>query len=146
MKTTLTFKKSIIVLLFALPLSVFAQCNSFMKLKCNPILKPYLSSGQVFNSTLLSEDKAKLLLTFYEGMNYRIVVCSQPELGNVQMRLKDGKNKIVFTGSVQESNFWDLKVDATQVMTIEVLTPVLENTESMVKSGCVSLMVGFKPY
>lgn len=146
MKINSTVRKGIIVLVFALPLSVFAQCNTFMKLKCNPVLKPYMSSGQVFNSTLLSDDKAKLLLTFYEGMNYRIVVCGQEELGNIQMRLKDGKNKVVFTGTVEESNFWDLKVDATQVMTIEVLTPKSEESENIIKSGCVSLMVGFKPY
>ncbi|MDQ3192781.1 MAG: hypothetical protein M3Q58_14395 [Bacteroidota bacterium] len=146
MKINSTIRKSIIALLLALPLSVMAQCNAFMKLKCNPVLKPYMSSGQVFNSTLLSDDKAKLLLTFYEGMNYRIVVCGQKELGNIQMRLKDGKNKVVFTGTVEESNFWDLKVDATQVMTIEVITPAVEGTEKQINSGCVSLMVGFKPY
>lgn len=45
-----------------------------MKIKCNPVLKPYVDSGRTFNSILLSEDKAKMLMTFYEGLNYRIAV------------------------------------------------------------------------
>lgn len=139
-------RRSIILFIFSLPFSVFAQCNTFMKAKCNPILKPYLSSGREINSTLLSEDKAEMFITFYEGLDYRITLCSQKELGNVEMRLKDGKNDLIFSGKVQDSNFWDIKVASTQVMTIEVITPAAQTSDNLDKSGCVSLMVGFKPY
>jgi hypothetical protein len=141
------YKLKAIIFAAALALPVFAsaQCTTFLKTRCAPHLKPYISSGQAFNSTLLSEDRAKIVMTFYEGMEYRVVLCSHKDLGNVQLRIKDGKNKVLFTGNVEEKHSWDLKVDVTQVMTIEVITPPAQTADNFDKSGCVSLLIGFKP-
>jgi hypothetical protein len=139
------FKSIFVFFLLLAPALVSGQCNTFSKAKCNPLLKPYISSGKVFNSTLLSEDRARLVMTFYQDMEYRILMCSQKELGDVLVRVKNGKNKVIFSGKSSEAKFWDLKMDNTQVVTIEVITPPSQTKDNFDKSGCVSLMIGFKP-
>jgi hypothetical protein len=138
-------KGILIFLIMAAPVVASAQCTTFLKTKCNPVLRPYISSGKAFNSTLLSEDRARLVMTFYQDMEYRIVLCSQKNLGDVVIRVKDGKNKVLFTGKSSEASFWDIKMDNTQVVTLEVITPPIETKDNLDKSGCVSLLVGFKP-
>ncbi len=121
----------------------FAQCASFTRGKCMSKLKPYISTEQVHSSTLLTNDKTKTSMTFYFGDEYRILICAHKDLGKVEVNLKDKLNNVVFTTKGYESVVWDFNVENTQDLTLEVITPP-GKTGAEEKSGCVSIIVGFK--
>jgi len=135
-------KLVILVLASNLPLIGSAQCNSFVKSKCIPNMKPYINSGQTNASTLIAGDHTEISRTFYSGQNYRIMVCSQASLGDVKFNLKDAGNNIIFSNKGY-GNLWDFKCETTQELTIEVIT-ASSSDAGLDKSGCVSILIGFK--
>lgn len=134
---------SIVAIVFCFKLS-FSQCQGYAKGKCLPQLKPYINGGQLFSTTLLSNDKTELTKTFYSGQNYRVLVCGQKDLGEITFKLKDAYNNVVFTNKGY-GNFWDFNVQSTQEFTIEVTTPEGDPSATLDKSGCVAIIVGFNP-
>jgi hypothetical protein len=122
---------------------VQAQCRSFAKNKCVPALAPY-KFNESFNSAQLAPgEEAEVNLTFYSGQDYRVMVCAHPILGEVNWKLVDNNNKIVFESLADEPkpNF-DLKVATTMQMKLVVWVPTQAKSE-MVHVGCVAIMVGF---
>jgi hypothetical protein len=122
---------------------VQAQCRSFAKNKCVPALAPY-KFNESFNSAQLAPgEEAEVNLTFYSGQDYRVMVCTHPILGEVNWKLVDNNNKIVFESLADEPkpNF-DLKVATTMQMKLVVWVPTQPKSE-MVHVGCVAIMVGF---
>jgi hypothetical protein len=142
----LYFLKAIVAAcIIALPVASPAQCTTFVKKKCMPKIQPFTLSGQVNTSTLSSGQKTSMNLTFYAGQDYRIVVCAQPELGDVSFVIMDMQKKVVFDSKKNDlPDFWDFKVKNTQQFIVEVQVPESESTSSVPPSGCVSIMVGFK--
>ena len=131
------------IAIFAISTISFSQCNIYAKTKCLPKLKPYLNTEQLYTTTLLNGDKATLPMTFYYGIEYRIIICAQEALGKIKFNLKDGNNNIVFTTSAYSTIMWDFNVANTQDLTIEVITAD-NTTDQLDKSGCASIIVGFK--
>jgi hypothetical protein len=123
-----------------LSIDVYAQCNSFTKNKCRPKVLPYNSVEQIHSTVLLSNDKLRLNTTFYYGDDYRIVVCGDETLGKITLNLKDKSNKVVFTTSGFGSIQWDFKVESTQDLTLEVITPAPPKGEDLDRSGCISVI------
>ena len=136
-------KLFLLILTLNLPLWSMAQCMGFAKNKCLPKLSPYNNSGQMYNTTLLSGDRTELSMTFYAGQNYRILVCAQKELGEVQFKLKDVNNNVIFSNKGY-GNLWDFNVQVTQELTIEATTPASDPDVILDNSGCVAILVGFK--
>lgn len=124
----------------------FAQCNAFSKVKCAPKMKPYINSQQLANTVLLTGDKTELSSTFYYGDEYRLIVCAQEALGKIKVNIKDANDKVVFTTSGYGVIMWDFNLEATQDLTIEVIAPQSDQkaADGLDKSGCVSIMMGFK--
>lgn len=146
MKQTYSLKTiaAIVVLVFS-NLAINAQCASFQKKKCMPKIQPFTLNGQVNTSVLSSGQKTSLNLTFYSGQDYRIVVCGQPQLGDLTFKVMDSNKKVVFDSQKNDyPDFWDFKVKNTQQFIVEVQVPESESTSSVLPSGCVSIMVGFK--
>ncbi|HEY0030086.1 MAG TPA: hypothetical protein VGC65_04965 [Bacteroidia bacterium] len=142
-----SFTKALVaVCIIALPATpLIAQCTSFVKKKCMPKIQPFTQNGQVNTTTLTAGQKTSLNLTFYSGQDYRILVCAQEQLGDVSFVVKDMQKKVVFDSKKNDlPDFWDFKVKNTQQFTIEVQIPDSESTSSVLPSGCVSIMVGFK--
>ncbi|MFL5764527.1 MAG: hypothetical protein ACJ77K_11350 [Bacteroidia bacterium] len=140
------FSRAIIAAcIIALPAVSSAQCTTFVKKKCMPKISPFTLNGQVNTTTLSSGQTTSMNLTFYAGQDYRIVVCAQPELGDVSFVIKDMQKKVVFDSKKNDlPDFWDFKVKNTQQFVVEVQVPESESTSSTPPSGCVSIMVGFK--
>lgn len=110
-----------------------------------PKIKPFTSNGQMNTSTLSSGQSASMNLTFYSGQAYRILVCAQEVLGDVSFKVLDVNHKVIFDSQQNNApDFWDFKVKNTQQLTVEVSVPPSESTSSVLPSGCVSVMVGFK--
>ncbi len=134
-----------VLFISALPLLLNAQCKGFTKKECLPELKPYVYNGQL-NSAILNEgDVAELLLTFYNGQDYRVFICSQPILGNVEYRLLDTDRNVIFYNKDHDfTKVWDFKSNSTQQLIVQVRVPQGESRSDIVQSGCVSILVGFK--
>ncbi|OFY20663.1 MAG: hypothetical protein A2W98_00925 [Bacteroidetes bacterium GWF2_33_38] len=132
-------------MLTAIPFLGFSQCKGFTKKECLPVLEPYLYNGQL-NSAILNEgDVAELLLTFYGGQDYRILVCSQDMLGTVEFKLFDTERNEIFSNKEHNLvNVWDFNANSTQQLIVQVKVPAPTEKKELVNSGCVSILVGFK--
>ena len=93
-----------------LSMATFAQCRSFAKNKCVPELAPY-KFNETFNSAQLAPgEEAEVSYTFYSGQDYRVMVCTHPILGEVNWKLVDQNNKIIFESLADDpKHHFDLK-------------------------------------
>ncbi len=121
------------------------QCNNFTKKTCIPQLSPYIFNGQV-NATLLNEgDVAEVVLTFYANQDYRLLICSESLLGNIEFRLYDTQNTLLFDNKKYDyAKMWDFNSTATQQIRVEIEVPEGLDLDNIAKNGCVSILVGFK--
>ena len=121
-----------------------AQCKKFTKKVCLPTLSPYTYNGQL-NSAILGEgDVAELLLTFHKGHKYRVSVCNEEMIGEVQFKIFDTKKNLIFERSQEsEEPFWDFISKSTQQLIIQITVPEEEPKDEILKDGCVTILVGF---
>ena len=143
------------IIVFALaisfPLMAFSQCKGFAKKKCLPELKPFIHNGQLNSTTLVEGESAELVMTFHAGQHYRVMICAQEALEHVSFKMMDMDREIVFNSADEgDARNWDFNVNATQQMIILVSVPkagkhdAAKLTGTLVQSGCVALLVGFK--
>lgn len=121
-----------------------AQCKAFAKSKCVPELAPFRFNETFSAAQLAPGEEAEVNLTFYSGQEYRVMVCPHPILGEVNWKLVDSNNKIVFESLADEpKRTFDLKVAATQQLKVVVWVPSKSKTD-MVHVGCVAILLGFR--
>jgi len=140
-----------LAILISLPIAGYSQCKSFAKRKCLPTLKPFIHNGQLNSTTLMEGESAELVMTFHAGQQYRLKVCARETLGNVSFKVMDMQRDVIFDSSKEKSapDNWDFDVNATQQMIIMVSVPKAKSSSAdlpgtLVQSGCVALLVGFK--
>lgn len=121
-----------------------AQCRSFAKNKCLPGIAPY-KFNESFNAAQLAPgEEAEVQLTFFSGQEYRVMVCAHPILGDVNWKLVDENNKIVFESLAPEAKpHFDLKAVNTTRMKVVVWVPSKPKSD-LVHVGCVAILMGFK--
>ena len=142
----------LLMLAINLPHTGYSQCKGFAKNKCLPQLTPFIHNGQLNSTTLVEGESAELVMTFYSGQQYRVLVCGQKTLGQIEFQLMDTDRNVIFDSKKQKSaGYWDFDVNSTQQFIILVTTPKPGEHSSaklpgtLLQSGCVSLLVGFKP-
>lgn len=122
-----------------------AQCNAFTKKKCLPQLAPFIHNGQLNSVSLYAGESVELMMTFYSGQKYRLQVCAQEVLGDMNFKVMDAKRTVIFDNrDHRNAGSWDFNVASTQQLIIEVSAPPSKTTHDIQESGCVSLLVGFK--
>lgn len=126
-----------------LPAITSAQCNSYTKRKCKPSLDPY-SSVQISSTLLRPGDVAEVMLTFYSGQTYRLLVCSQDQLGEVGFKLYDTDKALIYESEANsEPKTFDFKVESTQQLILEVDIPMTaEAVNGVADEGCISVLIG----
>ncbi len=135
--------KYIIPVLFLLPVLANAQCRAFTKNKCLPLLEGYVQNDNYNSAVLVPGDEAELLLTFYSGKDYRIVVGSHPVLGDVEFELVDTNDEMIYSNKTAENkSVFDFKMSNTQQLIVRVRVPKQEGAIS--HEGCVTVLVGSK--
>jgi hypothetical protein len=127
-------------------LELSAQCKYFTQRKCLPQLSPYQNNGQINTTVLFEGDSASLRMTFFSEQEYRLVVCSHTSLGDsVYFKIRDLDNELLYN-SKGKDNVWDFKVNSTQDLSVDVIVPrQANNMTGLPQSGCVSVILGFKP-
>lgn len=141
------FLKIILPLLLMLPLASNAQCRSFTKKRCLPQLEGYIQNDNFNSAVLIPGDEAELLLTFYAGKEYRLLVCGHPVLGDLQFEVLDTDEQLIYSndgkGGEAQSGF-DFKVASTQQLIVRIRVPDTDSPSTLLHEGCVSVMVGSK--
>ena len=139
---------TVIIVSLLVTTNASGQCKRYTKKYCLPSLSPYLHNGQLTSAVLTPGDSADVEFTFNAGKKYRILVCNQEQIGIVQFKVMDNSRKVLYKSDPKEANSsWDFKVNNTQQFIIQLSVPVMEKsnqTNNLVASGCVSLLVGFK--
>lgn len=138
------FLNIFILALLLVPFGANAQCKSFTKKQCRPSVDPYIHNGQMNSAVLYPDDKADIMLTFYSGQEYRLVVCSEEQLGDVTFKVTDIDKKVIYDSEGKDSNVFDFKVTSTRQLIVTVVVPESENTHDLDYNGCVSVLVGFQ--
>ena len=122
-----------------------AQCKSFTKKNCLDALDPYVFDGQLNSAILTEGDVAELLLTLYGGQSYRILICGQDILGQIEFNLYDTNRNLIYSNKDHDFvNHWDFKSNSTQQLIVQVIIPKQESSDDMLHNGCVSILKGFK--
>lgn len=134
----------ILLLSLLIPIGVSSQCRAFTKKKCRPEVAPYIHNGQMNSAVLFPGDSADIMLTFYSGQEYRLVICAEEQLGDVSYKVSDIDKNVIFDSKNSEKKTFDFKVESTQQLIVSVDVPDSDNTHDMDFQGCVSILVGFK--
>jgi hypothetical protein len=133
----------IIPLLLLLPGLADAQCRAFTKNKCLPLLDGYVQNDNYNSAVLVPGDEAELLLTFYSGKEYRIVVGSHPVLGDVEFEIVDTNDEMIYSSKTSDNkSLFDFKMSNTQQLIVKVRVPKQES--AIQHEGCVTVLVGSK--
>ena len=127
-----------------LPLAAQSQCRQFTKTNCLPALQGYVQNDNYNSAILVPGDEAELLLTFYAGKEYRMVVCSKPILGQVTYEILDTNQELIHKGNTVDSNIFDFRMATTQQLIVRISVPELTHETAIIPDGCVAVMVGFK--
>jgi hypothetical protein len=140
------FLKIILPILLILPLMSSAQCRSFTKKKCLPELEGYAQNDNFNSAVLIPGDEAELLLTFYAGKEYRLLVCAHPVLGKVEFEVLDTDDEVIYNSDdeVEDEHIFDFKVASTQQLIVRIRVPESESPSTLIHEGCVSVMIGSK--
>jgi hypothetical protein len=144
----ITLIASVLIGLLCLTNTVSAQCRGFTKKRCFPSLSPYIHNGQLTSAILRPGDSADIDLIFNAGKEYKIVLCSQDQLGDVHFKILDQSRKVLYESTPEEKNpSWSFKVENTQQLIVQLKVPKMEKSNqrnNIVPNGCVALLVGFK--
>ena len=136
---------SLIILLSVLiPIGVNGQCRGFTKKTGRPLVEPYIHNGQMNSAVLFPGDSADIVLTFYSEQQYRLVICSEEQLGDVSYKVSDIERNLIFDSKNSDSKVFDFIVESSQQLVISVAVPKSEHTHDIDFQGCVAILVGFK--
>jgi hypothetical protein len=134
-------RSTILLLAYLLLGSIYAhaQCDDVAQ-DCSYDLLPFNSDGQFYRAQLFPGEQAKMRITFYEGIVYRIVPCSEdPKSNPLVFTLYDKRgNKLFSNAGTLDQRAWDFAFGATADYLIEVSLGKPSN------SGCVAIQIGYK--
>jgi len=125
-----------------------AQCKSFVKNGCAPQLTPYIHDGN-YQAVMMSEgEEAEVYKTIFAGQQYRLLVCVDQSLPNVEFVVTDIRRTVLFDNRKNDhAKFWDFKADASQQIKITIRIPKPKKQtgiEPKLNAGCVGLLFGLK--
>ena len=110
------------------------------------MLEGYIQNDNFNSAVLIPGDEAELLLTFYAGKEYRLLVCGHPVLGELEYEVLDTDEETIYSSGKSDNadNIFDFKVATTQQLIVRIRVPEGGNPSALVHEGCVSIMVGSK--
>ncbi len=129
--------------MFVLAAGANAQCRAFTKNRVLPNLTGFIQNEN-YNAALFMEgDEAELLMTFYGGKDYRLVVMAHPVLPEVEFEVLDTNDELLYSNkTAANKNTFDFRMTSTQQLKVRVKVPDSKGT--MVRQGCVTVVAGHK--
>ena len=130
-----------IAVLSLLSASASAQCRTFTKRNCLPVLEGYAQNDNYNSAVLIAGDEAELSLTFLPSTEYRVAVCAHPVLGDVTFDILDQQGIRIWSNSNGEDHV-DFSLQHAQRLRFRIQVP--DSDAAILHEGCVSLLVGSK--
>ena len=123
-----------------------AQCKAFVKANCLPMLAPFVHDGS-YQAVVMSEgEEAEIYKTIFAGQKYRLFICVDDNLPNVEFIVSDIHRNILFdsrkNGNVRK---WDFSPDASQQIKVTIRIPKsskVGDNEKELAFGCVAVLFG----
>jgi len=118
-----------------------AQCKNFVKNSCIPQLTPFVHDGNYQAVTMSEGEEAEVYKTVFAGQLYRLIVCTENALPNVEFVISDNRRNVLFDNRKNDNvKVWDFKFDASQQIKVTIRIP--KGTGNA--SGCVGVLFGMK--
>ncbi|MBS18291.1 MAG: hypothetical protein CL835_01865 [Crocinitomicaceae bacterium] len=130
-----------IAVLSLLSASASAQCRTFTKRNCLPVLEGYAQNDNYNSAVLIAGDEAELSVTFLPSTEYRVAVCAHPVLGDVTFDILDQQGIRIWSNSKGEDHV-DFSLQHAQRLRFRIQVP--DTDAAILHEGCVSLLVGSK--
>jgi hypothetical protein len=133
------------ILIGSATLNLNGQCKAFAKKVCIPELGAYTHDGNYHAAILVEGEEAELYKTFYSDMEYRVSVCGEDKLPDVEFRVLDANKNVLYSN--KDANFaktWDFKLQSSQQLKLVVKVNSFNKSGETPASGCVAIMFGFK--
>ena len=130
-----------ISVLSLLSASASAQCRTFTKRNCLPVLEGYAQNDNYNSAVLIAGDEAELSVTFLPSTEYRVAVCAHPVLGDVTFDILDQQGIRIWSNSNGEDHV-DFSLQHAQRLRFRIQVP--DTDAAILHEGCVSLLVGSK--
>jgi len=121
-----------------------AQCKNFVKNSCIPQLTPFIHDGNYQSVTMSEGEEAEVYKTVFAGQAYRLIICTENALPNVEFVVSDNKRNVLFDNRKNDNvKIWDFKFDASQQIKLTIRIPKPQK-EGKSESGCVGVLFGMK--
>jgi hypothetical protein len=136
-----------ILLLFLLgtTINADAQCKAFAKKVCLPELGTYTHDGNYHAAILVEGEEAELYKTFYSDMEYRVAICGEDKLANIEFKILDSNKNVLYSNKdASYAKSWDFKLQSSQQLKLIVKVSTFTQPGETPVSGCVAIMFGFK--
>lgn len=125
--------------------SADAQCKQFAKKVCLPELGTYTHDGNYHAAILVEGEEAELYKTFYSDMEYRVAVCGEDKIPQVEFRVLDASKNVLYSNKDKDfAKTWDFKLQSSQQLKLVVKVSTFNKSGETPSSGCVAIMFGFK--
>ncbi len=122
-----------------------AQCKAFAKKVCIPELGAYTHDGNYHAAILVEGEEAELYKTFYSDMEYRVAVCGEDKLKDIEFIVFDANKNVLYSNKTANyARTWDFKLQSSQQLKLVVKVPTFNKSGDSPASGCVAIMFGFK--
>jgi hypothetical protein len=136
---------SLLTLFLVASLSLNAQCKAFAKKTCLPELGGYTHDGNYHAAILAEGEEAELFKTFYSDMEYRMAICGEETLKQIEFTVYDASNNILYSSKeTSDAKTWDFRLQSSQQLRIMISVGSSGGSGTTPASGCVSIMFGFK--
>ena len=121
---------------------VNAQCRVFVRNTCVPELRPYIHDGS-YQAVMMGEgEEAEVYKTIFAGQQYRLFVCVDNTLPNVEFVVSDTRRNILFDNRRNNNvNFWNFKPESSQQIKVTIRVPRSQRQGEMAH-GCVGVLFG----
>lgn len=135
----------VLAFLLIASVSANAQCKAFAKKVCLPELGSYTHDGNYHAAVLVEGEEAELYKTFYSDMDYRLAICGEDKLPNIEFRILDANKNVLYSNKDNDyAKTWDFKLQSSQQLKLVVKVSSFNQSGDTPASGCVSIMFGFK--
>lgn len=136
--------KLLLFLLVFVPSLASAQCRPFTKNKVLPKLNGYVQNDSYNSAQLAPGEDAEIMVTFFGGRDYRLLVVAHPILGDVEFTVNDINGKEIYSNkSAENKELFDFKMKNTQQLVVKIKVPAQKDAVIQ-HIGCVSIVSGFK--
>ena len=132
-----------LIVALAAPIISSAQCKGFVKKQCLPVLENYTPSDKYNSLRMVQGEEADMYLVFVENHDYRVVICTQEIIGDVDYQVLTDNGQVIFSSAKSEGkNYFDFSATSTMKLQVVIKVPDNESAGGMMHEGCVTVMIG----